>query len=196
MKLKSLVSLVCLIAVGCLSQAASAALVLTVGTDTFAPNSGIRAIDILVRSNAADTSFFLSADFQLSAGVFPATAGIFGQAGMVGVGNIQDPPASQFVSAGDNTATLSLDFTNAQLFPAVDTLLARMFIDTTGLAIGTYSIQVTAFASQVAGSTMNDGSITISPIPEPSALCLVGLTSLCVLRRRKPIRVNPSKPDA
>lgn len=185
MKLKSFVSLICLIAVGCLSQAASAALVLTVGTDTFAPNSGIRAIDVLVRSNAADTSLFLTADFQLSAGVFPATAGVFGEVGMVGAGNIQDPPASQFVSAGNNSATLSLDFTSAQLFPAADTLLARMFIDTTGLATGTYAIQVTAFASQVVGSSTVNGSFTISNVPEPSALCLVGVASLYALRRRK-----------
>ncbi len=50
MKLKFIASLVCMLVVSCFSQMANAALVLTVGTGTFAPNSGIQAIDILVRS--------------------------------------------------------------------------------------------------------------------------------------------------
>lgn len=166
-----------------LSQPVSAAIVLIVGSGSFAPNSGVQAVDILVHSDAADNSLFLTADFQLAAGVFPVAAGEFGQAGMVGVGNIQDPPASQFISAGNNSATLSLDFTNVQPFPATDTLIGRMFIDTTGVAEGTHNIQVTSFATQVASSSVN-GSFTITAVPEPSSLCLMGIASLWALRRR------------
>lgn len=162
----------------------SAGVVLKVGSGTFAPNSGIQAIDVLVSSDASDNTLFLIADFQLAAGVFPVAAGTFGQPGMVGFGNIQDPPASQFVSAGNNSATLSLDFTNAQPIPAADTLIARMFIDTTGVAIGTYAIQVTSLSTQVGGSSVN-GSFTISPVPEPSSLSLLGIAGLFALRRRK-----------
>jgi hypothetical protein len=167
--------IVCLlVALCCICDSASADIVLTAGTGTFQMNSGVKSIDILVRSNAADTSVFLIADFELAAGVFPTTAGEFGQSGMVGVGNIQFSPASQFVSAGDNRATLSLDFTNPQLFPEFDTVLARMFIDTTGLAIGTYEIRVTSSASEVATSTVN-GSFTIAAVPEPGSLCFLGV---------------------
>jgi hypothetical protein len=181
---KSVLTILCLAALSLISQPAHAAIVLAIGSGSFAPNSGVQPIDILVRSDSGDTSLFLTADFQLAAGVFPATAGVFGQPGMVGSGNIQDPPASQFVSAGNNSATLSLDFTNAQLFPATNTLLGRMFIDTTGLAQGTYSIQVTSFATQVASSSTN-GSFTITTVPEPGSLCLVGMASLWVWRRSR-----------
>lgn len=165
-------------------HSACADIVLTAGSGTFQINSGVQSVDILVRSNAADTTLFLIADFELEAGVFPTTAGVFGEAGMVGFGNIQSPPASQFVSSGDNKATLSLDFTTPQPFPNVDTVLARMFIDTTGLAIGTYEIRVTSAATQVDTSSVN-GSFTITAVPEPGTLCFLGMTSLCLLGRRR-----------
>lgn len=188
MKSKIVLTLFCLAAFSLISRPLNAAIVLIVGSGTFAPDSGLQPIDILVRSDAANTSLFLTADFQLSAGVFPTTAGVFGQAGMVGAGNIQDPPASQFVSAGNNSATLSLDFTNAQLFPATDTLLGRMFINTNGVATGTYNIQVTSFSTQASSNSVN-GSFTISTVPEPGSLCLVGLASLWALRRGRARKV-------
>jgi hypothetical protein len=178
-----------LVTLCCICDSASADIVLTAGTATFQINSGVKSVDILVRSNAADTSLFLIADFELAAGVFPTTAGEFGQAGMLGVGNIQFPPASQFVSTGDNKATLSLDFTNPQLFPDVDTVLARMFIDTTGLAIGTYEIRVTSSATEVTTSTVN-GSFTIAAVPEPGSLCFLGVASLCLLGRYRALNSN------
>ncbi len=184
MKLKIVLTFFWLATFSLLSQPLNAAIVLIVGSGTFATNSGLQPIDILVSSNAGDTSLFLTADFQLSGAVFPLSAGEFGQPGMVGAGNIQAPPASQFVSAGNNSATLSLDFTNPQLFPAANTLLGRMFIDTTGVAIGTYSIQVTSFATQVASSSTN-GSFTITAVPEPGSLCLVGIASLWALHKRR-----------
>ena len=156
---------------------------LTAGTATFQLNSGVNPVDIFVRSDAADSTLFLTADFELSAGVFPVAAGIFDQAGMVGFGNIQAPPSSQFVSAGNNSATLTLDFTDPQLLPAVDTVLARMFIDTSGLGEGTYNIVVTSLAAQGPISSVN-GSFTITAVPEPSSLCLLGVAALVAFRWR------------
>jgi PEP-CTERM motif len=181
---KTVVLLLSLLLSSIVCQSTNAAIVLTAGSATFLQNTGIQAVDLLVRSNAADTSLFLTADFQLSAGVFPTAAGSFNQAGMVGAGNIQAPPISQFVSAGNNSATLSLDFTNPQLFPAADAVLARMFIDTTGLGIGTYNILVTSIATQVASSSVN-GTFTITAVPEPSSLILIGVATLLSFGRRK-----------
>ncbi len=168
-----------------LAQAASAAIFVTADNVVFQENSGIRPVDIFIRSNASDSSLFLSVDFQISAGTIPVTAGEFDLNGMVGQGNIQAPPASLFVGNGTDISTLSLDFTNAQLFPDVDTVIARMFIDTTGLAVGVYDINVLGVASQAGGSGVN-GTFTISAVPEPSTFALVGLTafSLVGIRRR------------
>ncbi len=166
------------------TSAASAAIVVTADNVVFQENSGIRPVDIFIRSDAADSSIFLIVDFQISAGSIPSTAGEFDLNGMVGQGNIQAPPASLFLGAGD-TSTLSLDFTNPQLFPAIDTVIARMFIDTTGLTVGVYNINVLGVASEAGGAGVN-GTFTISAVPEPSTFALVGLTSISLvgIRRR------------
>lgn len=186
MKKNFLLSLCLMLALSIYCQSTQAAIVLTVGTANFQLNTGVQAVDFFVRSDAADSTLFLTVDFELSSGVFPTAAGVFDQPGMVGFGNIQPPPGSQFVSSGNNSATLSLDFTNPQLFPAVDTVLARIFIDTTSFGIGTYGIRVTSVASQVdlSATSSGNGSFTISAVPEPGSLCLIGVAALVAFRWR------------
>lgn len=103
---------------------ARADIVLTVGTDTFVQDSGVQTLNVVARSDAADTPTGFAVDFQLTAGTFDTPPGTFGQAGMIGAGNLN--PVSAFVGGGTQDAALSMDFSVAQLFPASDTLIATL----------------------------------------------------------------------
>ena len=60
---------------------ARADIVLTVGTDTFVQDSGVQTLNVVARSDAADTPTGFAVDFQLTAGTFDTPPGTFGQAG-------------------------------------------------------------------------------------------------------------------
>ena len=147
------------------------------------------------RSTTSDQLFSFTADVQLANGLFGSPVGTYGQSGNIGAGNIAT--SSFFIRDTSNTkiASLSLDFSAAQLIPTVATPIASLNIDISGLTPGTYGItflDVSAVSPVGAlAPTSSAGSFTITAIPEPTSigLVMVGcvMTSLSIRRRRMAI---------
>lgn len=169
---------VLLLILSCSNLTARADIVLIVGNATFIQNSGIQLLDVYARSATNDTTDFLTADFQLSAGVFPTTAGVFGDTNFIGQGNID--VASGFLSTGNNQATLSLDFTSPQSFPSLERLIAQLRINTSGIPIGNnYTVNVLNVASQATLNSGVAGAFSIV-VPEPQSIYLFALAAIAM----------------
>ncbi len=172
-----------LFVVGFLCSTAESAIILTVGNQTFQENSGIQLLDVYARTDSGDTSDFLTADFELASGVFSVNAALLGGPSFIGEGNIQN--SSVALSTGNNFATISIDFENAQSFPAVNTIIAQLRIDTTGVPIGNnYSVTIVQSAAQVP-TTNVAGSFSVVAIPEPSSIALIAVATVGQLWRRR-----------
>jgi hypothetical protein len=167
---------------------ANAAIILTIGSGSFAQDSGVQFVDVFARSDAAELTDFLVADFNLGGASFNSpAAGTFGFAGAIGAGNLQG--TSSFLVDGSDatgrTSNLSLDFTAPQLFPNADTLIARLAINTNGAAAGTFNITGANFATLAGVNTVNAGSFSIiTAVPEPTSMALVGLVFGGIAGRR------------
>jgi len=104
----------------------------------------------------------------------------FSENGFVGFNNINRGGGSSIaILAGDNTvANMSLEYNNAQLFPATDTPIGKLRIDITGLALGSYSIAFTDIVANNATTQVpsplptSAGFFTIV-VPEPTSFALV-----------------------
>lgn len=157
---------------------ANADVILSIGSGTFAADSGLQTINIFARSTTAESTDFLVADFRIEAGTLGTPAGTFGGAGFIGAGNLQG--TSSFLrDAGDSrVGNLSLDFTALQALPTVDGLLATLSINTAGLAAGTYTIVGENFATLAGNNNVSNGSFTIiTAVPEPTSMALLGIAA-------------------
>lgn len=187
--LKKLSALICFAVSVLMSCTASAAFVLSIESDTFQQNSGVQALNVLIRANDAYATNFLTADFEVSGGAnFTDPAGTFGQPGQVGAGNVD--PASAFVGQS-NQAYLSLDFTTSQTIPTTFQEIVTVSFDTTGLAPGTYDVSFLDIQAQGSGYSGTGGSFTIAAtaVPEPTSFALVGLAGAgaYIWRRRRQV---------
>jgi hypothetical protein len=145
---------------------------------SFASGSGTRSVDVVARSDAADSGLTTTVDFALGGGAKFDTpnAGTFGGTGFLGEGNIVSS-GSSFLRDPLNASVsnLSIEFTNPQLIPSTNTRLATLSIDITGLAVGTYAINITGVDLGGNPGTFNSGSFQITAVPEPSSLLAVGI---------------------
>ncbi len=175
--------LVCL----ALCSVTQADIILTIGSGTFAQNSGIQSIDVFARSNDTNSLVGLTAFFELEGGIFEVPPGAFGQPGMIGSGNINAIGSNfQREPADPMQAGLSIEFLSPQLFPPTDTLLARLDFDVNGLTPGTYEIRfLNAFANgdPISTSNLTNGGFTISSgaaVPEPGHAVILLISGLSV----------------
>ncbi|MCY2977367.1 MAG: PEP-CTERM sorting domain-containing protein [Planctomycetota bacterium] len=175
---------------------ANAEIIMTIGSGTISSGAGPISIDVFARSTAGtESAFAFIADFRLATqGKFSNPPGTFGGLGFLGAGNINGPSSSFTIDAADSTnrtANLSLDFVSSQLFGSTDQRIATLSIDTTGVGAGTYNILGLNFDTGSGGAhRVNNGSFTVSAVPEPTSIALlsvvaVGVLGRKVLRRRK-----------
>ena len=156
--------------------------ILSVGTDTFVQGTGTRLLSIfLATSDSApnDVLSDLTVQFAISQGEFQQVAGTFSAPGMVATGNTQ--PGSTFsnqsIAGLPQISILNIQFNGNQTFNPGG-VLAAFFIDANALAVGKYDIEVLNVDSTPGRTiTLSDGSFTITAVPEPSSLVLVGLAA-------------------
>jgi hypothetical protein len=174
---------------------ASAEIIMTIGSGTFNAGAGPVSIDVFARSTAGNESALaFIADFRLATqGKFANPPGTFGGLGFIGAGNINGPSSSFTIDPADSTnrtANLSLDFVSNQLFGSTDQRIATLSIDTTGVAAGTYNVLGLNFDTGSGGAhRVNNGSFTITAVPEPTSIALLsvvvgGLLGSRAMRRR------------
>lgn len=171
------------------ASSANAAIVLSVASPVAPVTAGtLLNVNVFALGDAADTGIVSTADFALSGGIFTSpNAGTFGLAGMIGNGNINAAGSSFTRDPGNNSlANLSIEFNVSQLFPAANQLFATLAIDTTGLADGTYNINITNADLDGNIGTFSGGTFTINAVPEPTSILTagVGLVGLWYGRRR------------
>lgn len=181
----------CWLCVGAASQATAAlTFEFASGVDaTFVQDSGVVSLALFVRSDDADVVTSIVADMEIAAGVFTTPAGIYNQPNQVGFENIS-LGSSNFDPFANNQASLSLDFISPQLIPDASQELALLTFDITGLAVGTYELRFLANpevfnnANQIA-ALGNNGSFTVTAVPEPSAVALLaGCSGMLLYRKR------------
>ena len=171
------------------ASSANAAIVLSVVSPGAPVTAGtLLNVNVLALGNAADSGIVTTADFSLSGGIFTGpNAGTFGLTGMIGNGNINAAGSSFLRDPGNSSlANLSIEFNTSQLFPAGDQLFATLAIDTTGLAGGTYNINITNADLDGNPGTFSGGTFTITAVPEPTSILTAGfgLVGLWYGRRR------------
>lgn len=175
------------------ASSANAAIVLSINSPVAPVLAGDTLnVQVFVRGDAGDNGIALTADFGLSGGFFNSPAGLFGQPGMVGAGNIFAPGSSFNRDVNDfSLAYLSIDFLDTQFLPVADSLLAVLSINTTGLAAGTYDINVINADLNGNIGTFSGGSFTVA-VPEPTSMLTVGLgmAGLWYGRRRMKSKVS------
>ncbi|MEL6107424.1 MAG: PEP-CTERM sorting domain-containing protein [Planctomycetota bacterium] len=149
-------------------------------------------IDVLIRSDAGDDPIAIGADFEILNAAFADPPGVFDQPGFYNEGNYNSVSAIQADANNTSIVAMSLDIDNPLAISASNVLLARLFVDSQGLAPGTYDINVSnAFVLNSDGSTPATtgvgGTLTIiAAIPEPSSSAVVGAAiGLLVMRRRR-----------
>ncbi|TWU59931.1 hypothetical protein Poly51_02040 [Rubripirellula tenax] len=175
----------------------SAAIVISVGAARstnvdLGPAGAGKQIDFFIGQDAASSDLVAGAvaDFILAGGLIVDPPGQ--------VGSISGTAADPFFGSGNlSTSTINFssssqflinqEFTNAaQVLPEVGSS-ARWFVldlDTTGLADGTYAIELVSpdgsFLSSVGGliSANNNLSFTVSPVPEPSSVAMFAYLSV------------------
>ena len=156
---------------------ANAAVILSFGTGTFEQNSGVQFVDVFARATAPETTSSFVADFTLGGARFDSpVAGTFGFAGSIGAGFLD--PASSFTvdSIDPRVAYLNLDFATPQALPSVNTLIARLGIQTNAASLGTFNISADNVATPAGLGSAAAGSFTIiTAVPEPTSMALVGL---------------------
>jgi len=175
-----------IVACGMVVSTANAAVVITFGpVPTFVTNTGIRSIDVFANSTlpGGQVGAVLGADFVLGNGaIFDSpNAGSFGGPGFIGNGNI-NPVASSFERDPNpvfsNVGYLNITFQNfAQTVTDTPTPLATLLVDTTGLAAGSYSVNVINGFFGAANIADVSSSFNVTAVPEPSSLALLGLAS-------------------
>ena len=157
--------------------------ILSVDTKTFVQGTGTQLLSIfLTTSDAAPNDFLsdLTAIFTIDqSGEFLPVAGTFSNPGMVAAGNIQ--PGSTFSNQSGagfpEVSILNIQFSANQTFNPGG-VLAAFYIDTNAFAVGTYQIEAFSMTSNPSPAiTLSDGSFTITAVPEPSSLVLVGLAA-------------------
>lgn len=173
----------------------------------FGANSGVQHLDVSIYSDNSPVlgnGLSLVIDFSLDGGAVFDTpnAGTFGGVNFLGNGNINftplnigDPPPSSFLSAG-SSGFLSIEFNSSQAMPTVSTLFARLNIDTTGLAVGTYGVNVdnVDFGLFNQSGTVQIGSFQITAVPEPNSIALLataGAMGAWVRKRRLAKKSHP-----
>ena len=174
-------ALLCLAVFNAITCVGKCDIVLSAQSGSFVQNSGVQSLNILASSNAADRLISLAVDVRLAAGVFEVPPGTFNQAGQIGFGNL-DVVSSFSRSAEDSKlASLSLDFSSEQLFPASDGNLATIRFNVNGLAIGNYNITFTTINALSAAGLQptigNAGSFQITAVPEQSSALLLAIVS-------------------
>ncbi len=150
--------------------------VVTVDTGNFVADSGVQLLDIFVHSTTPLSSDHLIVFFNYTdaGNAFSSPAGVFGQNGHLGFGNLD--PASAFVKLAGSGSVLNLEFMPLETIPNTQTLLAQFSIDTTGLAPGFYGIGVTSvMASGDPAFTGVGGGYNVTAVPEPGSMAVLGL---------------------
>lgn len=175
-----------------LSPSADAALVLVVQSPVsdFSTNTGIQYINVFASGDGmgSDSGLSLIADFSLPVGVSfeSPIAGIYGDLGYIGNGNLFTGGSSFLRDPSNaNLANLSIEFTATQSFSPSGQLLAKIAINTDGLAAGTYEINIDY--SDLEGVAGTNTGATFNVIPEPGSLTLIaafGVLGIWVRKRR------------
>ena len=175
------------------TSSAGAAIIFTFGApQTFVTNSGIRSINVFANSTLAageSTGITIGADFVLGGGAIfnGPNAGTFGGATFLGTGNIIGITSTfnRDDEGGNlNVGNLNMVFVNPQnIFPD-QTPLATLLVDTTGLAVGNYTINTTLGFTQFGGIANAASSFNITAIPEPTSMALIGLAIGGIFGRR------------
>jgi PEP-CTERM motif len=177
-------ALVVLLLLAGLSQSATAAIVFSLSPNNSTINLGNAAIfNVSVRSTlaAGEQVDGLEGNVISSAGTFTAASvTLLLNNGAVDVSTPGQAFMSNFLNGGFNLSNN-------------DTLFARLTLSTTGVAPGNYNIRfetgsLAANSPTLAALAVQDGgpiNFTITAIPEPSSLMLVGAISGLVAIRRK-----------
>jgi len=182
---KSLLALTFLVL--CMAQRGQADIVLTMDVGFIDPKLPYGEVDIYANSDAMDSLFGLTVDFELSAGRFDSVPGVYGLDGMVGAGNLN--PVSDFFRNSDTSASLTLDFNSAQLFDGNDVLLTTLRINAEGLPDGFYSVAIVDSLADGGRVRVritdfgHPGGFFVQSVPEPGAALSVCLGFLFLLRR-------------
>ncbi len=191
------------------SSIASAAITFSFGPSsqqTFYANSGIQPVIMYANSSllpGENASGFGSDLLLASPAKFNSpNAGTFGETGYVGNGNVLTGSSSfdrDTNPGSENIGYLNFTFQNLNgNIPNALTPLAKLLIDTTGLADGTYAISATNNSFGLANLADASGSFVIlTAVPEPTSL-LAGTTLgfFGVMYRRRRGSRPSSQPSA
>jgi len=174
-----------------------AAIILTVENTTVEGTvvalGGPIVVNVFVRSAEPTTESLIAlfVDFQIDGARFLIPPGTFGLPGMIGETGLLAPT---FLNRPNDIAALSLELLNptSELFSPTNRLLATLSIDPASVTEGVYAISLPDFGGLLTNFDNSaqgiPGTLTVTAVPEPSALLLIGGTisaGVIRLRRRK-----------
>lgn len=165
-------------------------IVIDIQDATVAQGTAGAILDVVISSDAADEPIAITGDFQILNATFLDPPGTFDEQGFYGNGNF-NAASSFLVDTNDPSfAFMSLDIETASPVPGSEVILAQLFVDSANLAAGTYDVELSNLfvfggQGQITANGVN-GALTVTAIPEPSGLLMLGaITSLAVVRRRR-----------
>jgi hypothetical protein len=161
--------------------------------DTGVAGSG-KLLRIYISSDSADEIQALNTPFTIEAGDVTSglvsTSGATGTAGFFGAGNLTN---SDFVRTSGSTFVVDQFLTAPQnlLDAANRELWFELTIDTTGVASGSYFLRLddpnSSFFDSGANALTPNNNLTfsVSAVPEPGSLSVIGLASVLLITRRR-----------
>ena len=153
-----------------------------------------KLLRIYISSDSSDEIQALAPTFNVQAGSVTSgvvsIAGGTGTVGFFGAGNLT---VSDFVKSAETTFVIDQFLTAPQtLMNAADReLWFELTIDTSGLASGSYFLQLddpgNSFFDSASNAlaTNNDLVFSVSAVPEPGSLSVLGLASILLVARRR-----------
>ena len=192
-----------------LSSTAGATIILSFNpTNSLQVDSGIQKVAVFANSTVAagEAGNAIGADFTLSGvggaaanrAIFANPAGEFALTGFLGAGNVAVGSTFNRGTANQSLGLMNINFNPGTVVaPSTRIQVANLLINTSGLALGSYNIS-TANGFFGNGDVSNaTGSFTITAVPEPTSIAMIGLAIggifvRRVLRVRQAVRANGS----
>lgn len=173
-----------------ISQPVCADIVIQIEDQAVSQGTPNAVVDVLIRSDRGDDPIAIAGDFRILNATFSDPPGAFDQPGFFNAGNYNDASSLLLDPNDASLAFMSLDIDTPAAIPDVDAILVQLFVDSASLTPGEYEINLAnTLALNSNGDVPNTvgvaGTLTITAIPEPSSVFVLGTAGATLLMRRR-----------